>query len=61
MTMEDSMATLTAEQILQEIDSLPQNEKDNLELLLDNKEQEELKKRMALDRIYDIEEDELFE
>jgi len=55
------MAILTAEQILLEIDSLPPHEKDNLELLLDKKEQEELIKRMALDRKFDIDEDELFE
>ena len=55
------MASLTAEQILKEIDSLPPHEKDNLELLLDKKEQEELLKRMSLDRSSDINESELFE
>ena len=54
------MALLTAEQILKEIDSLPPQEKDNLELLLDKKEQEELLQRMALDRSLDIDEDEIF-
>ena len=55
------MSLLTAEQILQEIDSLSPHEKDNLEFLLDKKEQEELSKRMALDRGLDINEDELFD
>lgn len=55
------MATLTAEKILQEIDSLPPHEKDNLELLLDKREQEELTKRIALDRKSDIDEDDLFD
>lgn len=55
------MALLTAEQILHEIESLPPHEKDNLELLLDKKEQEELLKRMALDRSLDINEKEIFE
>jgi hypothetical protein len=55
------MSLLTPEQILQEIDSLPPHEKDNLGLLLDKKEQEELLKRMALDRSSDIDEDDLFD
>lgn len=59
--MEVNMPLLTAEQILKEIESLPPHEKDNLELLLDKKEQEELLNRMKLDRSLDINEDELFE
>ena len=55
------MPLLTAQEILQEIDSLPPQEKDNLELLLNKKEQEELFLRMSLDRTKDIDEDELFE
>ncbi|MCK4798886.1 MAG: hypothetical protein KAT05_16035 [Spirochaetes bacterium] len=54
------MALLTGEQIFQEIKSLPPHEKDNLELLLDKKEQEELTKRMALEKKFDIDEHELF-
>jgi len=54
------MALLTAEQKLKEIDDLPPHEKDNLELLIDKKEQEELAKRMTLDRNLDLNEDELF-
>ena len=55
------MPLLSAEQILKEIDSLPPQEKDTLEFLLDKKEKEELLKRMSLDRDLDIDEDELFE
>jgi hypothetical protein len=55
------LSLLTAEQILKEIESLPPHEKDNLEFLLDKKEQEELLNRMRLDRSLDIDEDELFE
>ena len=58
--MEVRMALLTGEQIFQEIKSLPPHEKDNLELLLDKKEQEELTKRMALEKKFDIDEHELF-
>ena len=59
--MEVKMALLTAKQILYEIESLPPHEKDNLEFLLNKKEQKELSKRMALDKKFDIDEDELFE
>ena len=51
---------LTAEQVLKEIDELPPVEKDKLLLLLDEKEAEELRKRMNLDRKLDIDEDQLF-
>jgi len=55
------MPLLTAEQILKEIDSLPQHEKDSLFLLLEKKEQEELLKKMTLDRSQDINEEQLFD
>ena len=45
---------------LKEIDELPPVEKDKLLLLLDEKEAEELRKRMNLDRKLDIDEDQLF-
>ncbi|MBN2039237.1 MAG: hypothetical protein JW864_04290 [Spirochaetes bacterium] len=54
------MPQLTAEQILKEIDSLPPQEKDNLYLLLDQKEQDELSKRMSISRSDDLDENELF-
>ena len=52
--------TITAEQVLKEIDELSPIEKDKLGLLLDKKEAEELRKRMKLDRKNDIDEEELF-
>ena len=55
------MPQLTAEQILKEIDSLSPQEKDNLYLLLDKKEQDELLKRMSLPRNEDLTERELFD
>ena len=54
------MSQLTAEQILKEIDSLSPQEKDNLFLLLDQKEQDELSKRISMPCSDDLDENELF-
>lgn len=52
--------SLTASQVLEDIESLPEKEKDTLAILLDEKIASELRFRMNLDQQQDISENELF-